>query len=67
MPNGKPANTPCVNLDRASLRCRIWNTSEYPAFCRRFEADISTCGNDKTEAVLRLQEMNVATEPDLGI
>lgn len=32
MPNGKPANTPCVQLDE-NLRCKIFGSALRPAVC----------------------------------
>lgn len=51
MPAGKPAGTPCVNLDER-LFCRIHGTAGYPNVCRNFKPSAEMCG-DSTEHARR--------------
>ncbi len=51
MPEGKPAGTPCVNLDPESYRCRIWGRPGYPTACRNFVPEPQVCGTDRNEAL----------------
>jgi hypothetical protein len=64
MPNGKPAGVPCVNLDPETHLCRIWNTAEYPAFCRGLQASEEMCGSSRAEALAYLAELEELTRPD---
>lgn len=62
MPGGKPAGVRCVNLDDAG-RCRIWNTPEYPDFCRGFRPCVEVCGDSRDEALRRLVVLERLTLP----
>ena len=61
MPNGKPAGVACVNLDAATMACRIWGTEEYPDACRRFAPEPGVCGNDRTEALELIAKLELLT------
>ena len=50
MPNGKPANTPCVHLS-ADMLCLIWDREDRPAVCRESKADSDFCGSNFDEAI----------------
>jgi hypothetical protein len=63
MPRGKPAGVVCVNLDRATYLCRIWNTPEYPDVCRRFRAEPGACGSTREEALVLLEGLERLTAP----
>lgn len=60
MPEGKPAGVRCVNLDQDYL-CRLWNTAEYPAVCRGFQAERLTCGQSRDDALVLLTIMEHLT------
>ncbi|WP_439101128.1 YkgJ family cysteine cluster protein, partial [Congregibacter sp.] len=57
MPAGKPANTPCINLDTSTYLCRIWGSAEYPAVCEQFRAQEDVCGEDRGEALVLITDM----------
>jgi hypothetical protein len=61
MPEGKPANTPCVNLDLESYSCKIWGQDNYPEFCRKFIACKSVCGDSRTQALELITTLEQAT------
>ena len=61
MPQGKPAGVACVNLDNETGECRIWGTDQYPAFCRRFKADESVCGESREQALEQLHRLEIIT------
>ena len=63
MPGGKPPFTRCVNLDPASLRCRIWGTPAYPEVCRAFTPGPGSCGASAGEAVALLTDLELLTNP----
>ncbi len=50
MPQGKPAGTPCVQLDE-QLRCRIFGQPERPAVCSSLQASADMCGNHREDAL----------------
>lgn len=64
MPHGKPAGVPCVNLDRETLRCTIWETAVYPPVCRNFRPSLENCGNSREEALRILAKLEEATRPE---
>lgn len=63
MPNGKAAGEACVNLDRDSMRCRIWGTAEYPDVCQRFTPSGENCGDTPAQAIRLLSVLESATAP----
>jgi len=64
MPAGKPAGVTCIHLDRATLRCVIWNTPAYPPVCRKFTPASDHCGADREEALSLLAALEAATAPN---
>jgi len=62
MPQGKPANTRCVQLDDA-MRCRIFNHPDRPAVCASLQASRELCGADRQQALTLLPELEAATAP----
>ncbi|EAQ99137.1 YkgJ family cysteine cluster protein [Congregibacter litoralis] len=57
MPEGKPANTPCVNLDMSTYSCGIWGSSRYPAVCEQFTAQEDVCGDSRQDALKLIGDM----------
>lgn len=55
MPNGKPADVPCANLDMVTFRCKIWGKENYPSFCHRFLPELSICGESQDEALEKIR------------
>jgi Fe-S-cluster containining protein len=57
MPNGKAANTRCVNLDNNNS-CKIFNSPERPKVCKDYMPDKTFCGEnfeDALEILLNLE------------
>ena len=63
MPHGKPAGTPCVQLDD-DLRCRLFGRPERPAFCASLRPSEDMCGIDRADALARLSRLEALTLPD---
>lgn len=57
MPAGKPADTPCVNLDMSTHSCTIWDTDQYPAVCAQFAAQRDVCGDSREDALKLIGDM----------
>lgn len=62
MPNGKPANTPCVQLD-ARLRCKIFGSPQRPKVCAGLQPDTEMCGRSREQAMTYLIELEAMTAP----
>lgn len=62
MPNGKPANTPCVQLDE-SLRCKIFGSALRPKVCAGLQPSAEMCGKTTHQAMLYLIELEALTAP----
>lgn len=62
MPHGKPAGVICLNLDRETFKCTIWDKKNYPNTCRNFQAEAEVCGNDREEALQRIRWLEQETE-----
>ncbi|HBU8850955.1 YkgJ family cysteine cluster protein [Citrobacter sedlakii] len=62
MPNGKPANTPCVQLD-ARLRCKIFGSPQRPKVCAGLQPDAEMCGCSREQAMTYLIELEAMTAP----
>ncbi|MCC5879526.1 MAG: YkgJ family cysteine cluster protein [Idiomarina sp.] len=60
MPNGKPANTRCVQLDQDNL-CTLFNDPRRPQVCESFTAQAYVCGNSREEALILLTDLESAT------
>ncbi|PIJ49445.1 hypothetical protein BL250_04800 [Erwinia sp. OLTSP20] len=62
MPQGKPANTPCVQLD-AQLRCRIFASPQRPKVCASLQATREMCGENRQQAMSWLIDLELRTQP----
>jgi Fe-S-cluster containining protein len=62
MPNGKPANTRCVQLDAQNL-CIIFGKPERPAVCSAFTAQAYVCGESREEALILLAQLECDSAP----
>ncbi|WP_294902834.1 YkgJ family cysteine cluster protein [Tatumella sp. UBA2305] len=62
MPAGKPANTPCIQLDEA-LRCRIFGSPLRPKVCASLRPSAEMCGNSRQQALVWLLDLEQATTP----
>lgn len=60
MPQGKPAGVRCVHLDDA-MRCGLWNHPDRPQTCAAFQPEPEVCGNDRTQALRLIGELEHAT------
>lgn len=56
MPNGKPAGTPCVQLDE-NHHCKLFGDPSRPAVCEAFQAEHNVCGNSREQALIILTEL----------
>lgn len=50
MPDGKPADTRCVNLSEDFL-CKIFDNPNRPQVCKNFQFDNLICGYSREEAI----------------
>lgn len=62
MPQGKPAGVRCVQLTDDN-QCRIFGRPERPAVCIQLRPEPEMCGHNATEALVRLQELEMLTAP----
>ncbi len=62
MPNGKPANTPCVQLDERNL-CKLFLSPLRPAVCAGLQPSREMCGTARGEAMAYLIYLEAATAP----
>lgn len=62
MPNGKPANTPCVQLG-ADRRCKIFFSPLRPKVCAGLQASREMCGTTRQQALDYLIYLEAATAP----
>jgi len=60
MPQGKPANTPCVQLDEQQ-RCKIFTSPLRPAVCGSLKPDAEMCGSSRKEAMVWLLDLEKQT------
>lgn len=60
MPEGKPAGTPCIQLDEQQL-CRLFGKAERPEVCLRFSAGIELCGSSNEEALVNITKLERLT------
>lgn len=60
MPDGKPAGVRCLQLDEANL-CRLFGDPRRPAVCERFDHDPELCGDDRDDALERIEALELAT------
>lgn len=62
MPDGKPANTRCVQLDE-DMRCRIFLSPLRPAVCAGLKPSPEMCRTSRTEAMTWLLDLEQQTAP----
>lgn len=62
MPNGKPANTRCIQLDEQQ-RCKIFTSPLRPAVCAGLKPDREMCGTTREEAMTWLLNLERLTAP----
>lgn len=62
MPHGKPANTPCVQLD-AQQRCKIFASPLRPKVCAGLQPSAGMCGANRNEAMIYLLDLEQQTAP----
>ncbi|MEL4014957.1 YkgJ family cysteine cluster protein [Dryocola clanedunensis] len=62
MPNGKPANTPCVQLGD-DMRCKIFLSPLRPKVCASLQASREMCGTTRVQAMDYLIWLEAATAP----
>jgi len=62
MPQGKPANTPCVQLD-ADLRCKLFGSPLRPAVCAGLQPSRDMCGTTRRDAMIYLLQLEADTAP----
>jgi len=56
MPNGKKAGERCLHLTE-DYKCGIFGSSERPAVCGGFKAELEFCGNSREEALKILGDL----------
>jgi len=62
MPDGKPANVPCVQLDQ-DMRCKIFGQAGRPAFCAGLQPSAEMCGDERSQAIAWLTRLEALTAP----
>lgn len=62
MPHGKPAGVRCVQLDEHN-RCRLFGSSQRPAFCEGLQPSQEMCGPSAGHALSWLGRLEQLTSP----
>ncbi|MEF4703481.1 YkgJ family cysteine cluster protein [Escherichia sp. WS1063] len=62
MPDGKPANMPCIQLDEQQ-RCKIFISPLRPKVCAGLQASAEMCGNSRQQAMTWLIDLEMLTAP----
>jgi hypothetical protein len=62
MPNGKPANTKCVQLADNNM-CKIFTSPLRPKVCANLQASREMCGTTRQQAMDYLIYLEAATAP----
>ena len=62
MPQGKPANTRCVQLSDANL-CMIFGSPLRPKVCSGLQPSTDMCGSTRAQAMTYLLELEALTAP----
>ena len=62
MPDGKPANTRCVQLAENNL-CKIFGSPLRPKVCSGLQPSAEMCGSTRTQAIPYLHELEALTAP----
>ncbi|MBB1201600.1 YkgJ family cysteine cluster protein [Enterobacteriaceae bacterium 89] len=60
MPNGKPANTPCIQLDEHQ-RCKIFGSPLRPKVCAGLKPSADMCFTSRQEAMTYLLHLEEST------
>ncbi len=60
LPNGKPADMPCPQLDE-QLRCRLFGQDARPAVCASLKPSREMCGETREQAMIFLQRLEALT------
>ena len=64
MPQGKPADIACVQLDE-SLRCKVFGQRQRPIFCSGLQPSAEMCGDSRIYAMRWLANLERATQPSV--
>lgn len=62
MPEGKPANTPCIHLDDRQY-CKLFGTPQRPAVCTGLQPSEEMCSRTCHEAMAYLIHLERLTAP----
>ncbi|WP_218655995.1 YkgJ family cysteine cluster protein [Enterobacter cloacae] len=62
MPEGKPANTRCVQLSETNL-CMIFGSPLRPKVCSGLKPSAEMCGNTRAQAMTYLLNLEALTAP----
>lgn len=62
MPEGKPANTRCVQLSETNL-CMIFGSPLRPKVCSGLKPSAEMCGSTRVQALTYLLELESLTAP----
>ncbi|EKK5566287.1 YkgJ family cysteine cluster protein [Enterobacter hormaechei] len=62
MPEGKPANTRCVQLSDTNL-CMIFGSPLRPKVCSGLQPSADMCGSTRQQAITYLLELEALTAP----
>ena len=62
MPQGKPANTRCVQLSDSNL-CMIFGSPLRPKVCSGLQPTAEMCGSTRQQAITYLLELETLTAP----
>lgn len=62
MPNGKPANTRCIQLNERNL-CAIFGSPLRPKVCAGLQPSREMCGSRQADAMTYLIDLETATAP----
>ncbi|MFZ5253788.1 YkgJ family cysteine cluster protein [Enterobacter sp. MGH 16] len=62
MPEGKPANTRCVQLSETNL-CMIFGSPLRPNVCSGLQPTAEMCGSTREQAITYLLELEALTAP----
>ncbi|WP_165465817.1 YkgJ family cysteine cluster protein [Enterobacter cloacae] len=62
MPEGKPANTRCVQLSESNL-CMIFGSPQRPKVCSGLQPTAEMCGSTRQQAITWLLELEALTAP----
>ncbi|MCM7513557.1 YkgJ family cysteine cluster protein [Enterobacter hormaechei] len=62
MPDGKPANTRCVQLSDSNL-CMIFGSPLRPEVCSGLQPTAEMCGSTRQQAITYLLELEALTAP----